>query len=69
MTAALYYIACYDELFDEAFQCEVHADTANKARAAGMEVRTTPFSDLPVKSRWRSLRHPDWDRDDDADAM
>jgi len=60
-----FYIAIYDPLFDEAFQCELSAEEAYKARAAGIEVHAEPIPVLPIESRFRSVRHLGWDKQDE----
>lgn len=58
-----YYIQCYDELFDENFQCEISEETALKVKSNKIEISNTPFPNLDIKSRFRSVRHPGWGKD------
>jgi hypothetical protein len=55
------YITVYDELYDETFQVELQDDNA---LPDGVPVSSTPWPNVPIKSQYRSDRHPGWDEPD-----
>jgi len=56
------YILLYDIEEDAFFQCEIDEGSARKARAAGpfsnsvIDIRETPFPNIKIRSRYRSVR-------------
>jgi hypothetical protein len=55
------YVMIYDPMFDDLYQCFVEDSVR---LSPGMETSETPFPDVPIKSRFRSVNHPGWDKDD-----
>ena len=58
------YVIGYDIDFDYVYQCEIEDALAERVRAHGgqeaAQVSDTPFPDIPVASRFKSVRHPGW---------
>jgi hypothetical protein len=66
------YLKEYDALFDEVFQCEISEEFREKLLSPGntnrdsvvANISETPFPDIPIMSRYRSERHPGWDKEE-----
>ena len=60
------YAVVYDGMFDELFQCEITDELAVKinnrpqAENVGIKIHDTLVEGIPIKSRYRSDRHPGW---------
>jgi len=52
------YVKSYDPIFDEVFQIEVPPEMVEKIPPE--ELSETPWPNHPIKSRYRSERHPGW---------
>lgn len=58
------YVESYDEIFDECFQIEVDEQLAAKIKLnPKMVVTDTANPKLPILSRYRSVRHPEFYND------
>lgn len=53
------YVKVHDIVWDENFQCQVDDEVAAKIPHGAAEISETPFPNLPIKSRFRSERHPE----------
>lgn len=58
------YVECYDEYFDESFQVEVTEEEL--PRMFGVASSPVPNPNLPIMSRYRSDRHPEFYENEDA---
>ena len=54
------YLKAYDVMFEEFFQIEI--DKKEEKKIPYLELSKTPYQNLPIKSRFRSNRHPGWNK-------
>ena len=55
------YLQGYDIEYDYSFQCEIDEKTAERIIPSMKKyVSDTPWPDIPIASRLKSVRHPGW---------
>jgi len=55
------YIVGYDEIYDESFQIEISQEEYEQLKTRKRNiVSENPFPNLPIKSRYLSIRHPEF---------